>query len=395
VRVLVLSSVFPSSVRPSYGVFVRERALRVAEHCAVEVVAPIPWFPLNRWIRGKARSQAPRRELDGPLQVHHPRFFSLPAIGKTLDAFFYFLSLLFRLRRLRRRFRFDVIDAHFAYPDGAAAVLLGRALACPVMVTMRGNEVAIERFALRRWQIRFALRHAHVVTVSAALRDLALRLGAPAERVRVIPNGVDPSAFHPRDRRAAREILGLPKDRSIVVSVGAFVAGKGHELILDLLPGLHRAVPSVMYVAVGNTGGGESRLRQIRKRIEREGLDDYVRLAVDRPHSEIGLWLSAADTFCLATSREGCSNAILEALAVGLPVVTTDIPGNRELIRDGENGSLVPYFDGAAFTAAIVRALRRDWDAAPIRTTARTWDEVGREAVDALRHAARRPQPPG
>jgi len=386
VRVLVLSSVFPNTLRPSFGIFVRERSRRIATHCAVEVVAPVAWFPFNRLIRGRARSDVPYQEVDGELPVHHPRVFSLPAIGKSLDGLFYFFSVFFFVRRLRRRFPFDVIDVHFAYPDGIAAVLLGKAFSCPVVLTMRGNEIEAERFVLRRWQMGLAARRARVVVVGAGLRDLAARLGAP--QARVIPNGVDVSVFRPSDRRTARRALGLPQACRILVSVAAFVPRKGHEQILDLLPGLRRAIPALLYVAVGNPGGGESRLRCIEERVRREGLGDCVRLAVARPHGEIALWLAAADAFCLATEREGSSNAILEALACGLPVVTTDIPANREVIREGENGFLVPYFDAAAFSAAILRALEGDWDRRAIaRSVGRTWEDVAGEAVEELRAA--------
>jgi glycosyltransferase involved in cell wall biosynthesis len=386
VRVLVLSSVYPNASQPAFGTFVRQRVRAAARHCAVEVVAPVPWFPFNRIIRGSERSDVPHEEVDGGLRVHHPRVLSLPAVGKSLDAFFYFLSILVFVRRLRRRFAFDVIDAHFTYPDGVAAVLLGKALGCPVMLTVRGNEVVWQEFRLHRWQMQFALRRAHVVAVSNPMCDLALRLGA--RKVRVIANGIDAKLFFHRDQDAAREALDLPRGRPIVVSVGGFVADKGHELVVELLPKLRQTQPSVLYVAVGNPGGGESRLHQVRESVQRHGLEDCVRLIVARPHEEIGMWLAAADVFCLATRREGCPNAILEALACGLPVVTTDIPANREIIREGENGFLVPYFDGAAFRAALERALERDWDRAAISATmTRTWEDVGAQAAVELRAA--------
>jgi glycosyltransferase involved in cell wall biosynthesis len=143
-----------------------------------------------------------------------------------------------------------------------------------------------------------------------------------------------------------------------------------------------------MYVAVGNPGGGESRLRRIERRVRRDGLQDCARLAVARPHDEVAMWLAAADVFCLATSREGSPNAVLEALACGVPVVTTDIPGNRAIICDGENGFLVPYFNATAFRDALLCALDRDWDRAAIaRSMTRSWEQVGAEAAQELRLA--------
>ena len=138
-RVLVLSSVFPNPPQPNLGVFVRQRMRQVARHCDVVVAAPVPWFPMNRWIRGSRWAGIPWVEQQDGLTVHHPRVFSVPGFAKALDGFFYFASLLPFAVRLRRRFAFDVIDAHFAYPDGLGAVLLGRALHTPVVITLRGG----------------------------------------------------------------------------------------------------------------------------------------------------------------------------------------------------------------------------------------------------------------
>jgi glycosyltransferase involved in cell wall biosynthesis len=391
VRVLLLSSVFPNGLQPTYGVFVRERARHVAHHCEVRVVAPVPWFPFNRLIRGRQRSLVAHRETDGDFQVYHPRVFSIPAVGKFLDAVFYFASLYPFLRGLRREFPFDLIDAHFGYPDGVAAALLGRALGCPVVVTLRGNEAELESSALRRPQLRWALRSTRVIAVSEALRELAMRLGLAPERVRVIGNGIDTGLFHPADRRAARTKLGLPPDRPLLISVGAFVERKGHERVIDLLPELEQSLPGLLYVAVGIEGGGESRLDAIEQRVRL--LDGSVRLAVARPHEEMPIWLTAADVFCLATAREGCCNAILEALACGLPVVTTRVGGNAEIVRDGIDGFLVPYFDGPAFAAAIKKAFEHRWDREAIARQAATrrWQNTAAAVLEELEQARGEP----
>jgi glycosyltransferase involved in cell wall biosynthesis len=318
-------------------------------------------------------------ERDGEIRVHHPRIFSFPAVAKCLDGLFYFAGVLNYMRRLRRTFPFEVIDAHFAYPDGVAAVLLGKMFGCPVVLTMRGNEVQTCRFMLRRWQVRYALRRARLITVSESLRALAVTLGVPAERVRVIPNGVDSSRFHRADKQTARAELGLPLDRKILLSVGAFVAGKGHELIIDLLPELRRRYPGLVYVGIGGRGGTDSRLRAIQRRLRREGLEDVVRIEGMQPHDMIPRWLAAADVFCLASAREGCPNSVMEALACGTPVVVTKVGGVPEIVRDGEDGFVIPYFDGPAFARAIANALEREWDRDGIarRAAARTWEAAG------------------
>src|SRR5512146_1774735 len=108
-RVLVLSSVFPSRVRPTYGVFVRERMRHVASHCQILVVAPMPWFPFNRLIRGRELASVPLLETQDGIIVYHPRFVCVPGVAKSLDGLLCFLSLLPFLAWLKRRFPFQLI----------------------------------------------------------------------------------------------------------------------------------------------------------------------------------------------------------------------------------------------------------------------------------------------
>lgn len=400
-RVLVLSSAFPNPTRPAYGVFVRERARHVAEHCETVVVAPIPWFPFNRLFRGADRAGAPPVVRDGDLTVYHPRFLCVPAVTKCLDGLLYFLSLLPVVARMRRHFDFDLIDAHFSYPDGAAAVLLGRVFRRPVVVTLRGShDLRNAAFRLRRPQIRSALRAAaRVVAVSESLAKFAIELGVPAEQVRVIPNGVDPEQFAPGDRTAARAALGLPSDRRILLGIGNLLEGKGHHRILETLPAVIARRPDVLYVAVG---GSASRgyQRQLDDLVTRGGLAHHVRFVGSRPHQEVPCWLAAADLFCLATAAEGWSNAITEALACGVPVVTTRVGGNAEIVREGRDGFLVPYWDAEAFQGAMLTALDTRWDRQEISARARatgwtrTAEQVAQQFQEVLADGAA-PTPSG
>ena len=148
--VVTLSTLFPSAVRPQAGLFVRERMFRVARRLPLTVVSPIPWFPgqgLLRRLRPNYRPQPPRIEVQAGIEVHHPRFLALPGMGRCLDGWAIAAACLPLLRRLRREGRLDVLDAHFAYPDGFAAVWLGRRLGVPVTITLRGTEVPLSRAA--------------------------------------------------------------------------------------------------------------------------------------------------------------------------------------------------------------------------------------------------------
>lgn len=395
-RVLVISSVYPAGTRPTFGVFVHERVRHVASHCAVTVVSPVPWIPLNRWIRGREHAAVPLAEVLDGITVYHPRFLSFPRFGKALDALLYFLSVLPLVVRLRRSFCFDLIDAHFAYPDGVAAVLLAKVFGCPVTITLRGDEARVMKFRLRRFQIGFALRRARVVAVSDSLRQLAGDLGISPGAVQVIPNGVDDSCFRPLDRRQARRQLGLPLDRTILLGVGALIERKGHHRVLELLPEIAAQRPDVLYLAVGGAVPGNAHPRLLEKLIVEKGLEHYARIVPPQAHAEIPLWMAAADVFCLATRWEGWCNALMEALACGLPVVTTRVGGNAEFIRDGQDGLLVPYWNPQAFAAAVLKALVTNWDRRAIAARARTrsWRQVAERVVEEFIAAlAHHPEP--
>jgi glycosyltransferase involved in cell wall biosynthesis len=385
---LVLSSVFPSRARPTHGVFVRERARRVAAEADVVVVSPVPWFPFNRWFRGREYVDAPIVEQQEGLLVYHPRFFCVPAIGKCFDALLYFLCVLPFVAWIKRRSPFDVVDAHFTYPDGVAAVLLGRLLRCPTVVTVRGtHDIRSAGYALRRWQIRPALRSAAaVIAVSESLRRFVTSLSGREADVRVIANGVDRSRFIPADRGAARDRLGLPRERTVLLAVGTLTEGKGHHRVVEALPDLLKRRQDLLFVVIGDDGPDRRYRRLVEAAVARQGLSEHVRILGARPHTEIPLWMAAADVFCLATRSEGWCNAITEALACGLPVVTTRVGGNSEVVRDGRDGCLVPFWDEQAFQDAILRVLETRWDREEIarRAGGRGWDRAAGEVMAAF-----------
>jgi len=392
-RVLVLSSTFPSVNQPTRGVFVLERIRRLAKRCDVVVAAPVPWFPMNRWIR-KERATVPFLEHQDGLAVYHPRFFSLPRYGKSLDGALYFLSLIRFVARLRRSFPFEVIDAHFAFPDGLAATLLAKLFGCPVVVTLRGSIVRLSGYRLHRPQLRWALRHADRVTaVSESLKRVAVRLGLPADRVRVIPNGVDPTVFSPMVRPEARRLCGLPESATVLLTVAGIYEGKGQHAVIAALPFLVARYPEALYVMVGSPRPGETYQRRLQGAIRKLGLERHVLFAGPRPQAELRSWFSAADVSVLATQSEGWPNVLLESLACGTPVVATRVGGSPEIVRYGEDGLLVPYGDAAALRDALLRAVEQPWDRnALVRHAQRfDWNESVEQALDELNAALKKP----
>ena len=390
-HVVVFSSLFPSSVQPGAGLFIRERMFRVGAQLPLAVVAPTPWFPLQgllrRW-RSGFRPGAPRHEQQSGFDVWFPRWLSVPGVLKGLDGLFMALGALPRLWQLKRVGRLDLIDAHFGYPDGYAATLLGRWLNVPVTITLRGTEQRHAHDATIAPRLALALQRAtQVIAVSQSLRRVALGLGVAAEKVRVVGNGVDLQRFKPLGRSDARRMLGLPDDGPVLVSVGGLVERKGFHRVIELLPTLRARFPGLTYLVVGGSSPEGDMSAELLRQVGELGLGDAVRFLGPLPPDRIRVPLSAADVFVLATRNEGWANVFLEAMACGVPVVTTAVGGNAEVVCRPELGTVVPFDNADCLRDALYHALAASWDATAIRRHAEdnTWDRRVEELVDLFR----------
>ena len=353
-RLLTFSTLYPNAARPNHGVFVenRLRHLLASQEAVSTVVAPVPWFPsthprAGEWAR---HALAPAQETHHGIEVLHPRFPVVPKIGMTAAPFLLYWSMLPFIRRLQNEGRqFDLIDAHYMYPDGVAAVWLGKKLGLPVVVTSRGTDVSlIPQYPLPRRLIQGAIRGAAaLVTVSAALKTALVALGAPDQKVTVLRNGVDTSLFRPAaDRDSIRASLGLK--RKTLVSVGLLIDRKGHHRTIEAMSHL----PEHELLIAGE-GPERARLTAL---IEKLGLTDRVRLLGARPHDTLPALYSAADASVLASSREGWANVLLESMACGTPVVASNIWGNPEVVQTRDAGLIAPENTPEGI-AATVRAL--------------------------------------
>jgi glycosyltransferase involved in cell wall biosynthesis len=387
-RILSLATVFPSPAFPNHGLFVHERLQHLARRADVRVVAPVPWAQrLRRKLRVDVRAAE-----DAALPVERPTFVYVPRILKATDGAALAASVARAVRRIRRAFDFDVIDAHFGYPEGFAAVLLGRALDRPVSITLRGTEPTHARERLLRRALGWALRRADgLIAVGGPLGDLAARLGAARERIAVVPNGVDASTFRAVPRDEARRRLGvgddfLPEGARLLVAVGHLCPRKGFELLVEAAARLVREGREVRVAIVGGPGlEGDSR-PSIEAAIAATGMRGRVHMAGPADAPRVALWQAAADLAVLASDHEGCPNVVLEALACGAPVVATEVGNVRDILREGADGLIVTPRDVRALAAGLARALETDWDRGAIaaRAAARTWDRVAEEHLAAL-----------
>jgi len=385
-RILSLSLAFPNPAEPGLGTFVRSRLRHMLPMAEIKVMAPLALVDYAAIWAGTANAKVravPRQRWDQDMEVFHPRWLYTPGAG-ALNTVYLVASLLPKISRLRRGYRFELIDAHFGHPTAAAAALLSAAFHCPFVVTLRGDETRHATYALRRFWMRWALRRAcRVITVSERLRQFVIGLGVASGRVCTIPNGIDARIYFQRDRAEARAKHQIPENQLMLLSAGYLIERKGHHRVVRAVAALRRQGIAVELWIVGGPGR-EGRYEGTLHELVRElAVEPYVHFAGNVPAEVLAEYMSATDVFCLASNREGWPNVVNEALGCGAPVVASDVGGVPDLIPSPEYGTVVPIDDQAALESALRSALLKTWNRSAIAAwgQSRSWEQVAGEVM--------------
>ena len=370
---------------PSHGIFVenRLREFRALTGAQVKVIAPVPWFPSKNESFGSWSQWArvARKETRDGVEVFHPRYFLPPKVGMTYAATA--LERCFERaahRQLAEGWDFDLIDAHYYYPDGVAAVRVANMLNKPVVVTARGTDInLIPEFPRQRRMILDAAKRADLtITVAEALRAEMIRLGAMGEKIVTLRNGVNLENFRPLNQVDARQQLAAPSrstfdpqaDGPIIASVGHLIERKGHHLAIEAI---HQLPGAQLIIA----GDGPERAN-LDNQVKMSGLTDRVHFLGRKPHEDLSAVYSAADITVLASSREGWPNVLLESMACGTPCVATPVWGSGEVITAPAAGQLCTDRTPEAIAKTITAVMAAGIDRNKTRQYAEmfSWDET-------------------
>ncbi|MGH8068506.1 MAG: glycosyltransferase family 4 protein [Candidatus Entotheonellia bacterium] len=391
-RILTYTTLYPNAVQPHHGVFVEQRLRRVRAQGDVtfRVIAPVPWFPARhpRFGRFAGYASVPHFQARHGVPVSYPRYplipRVIPAVGRVAAPLLMAAATQAAVRKaMRDGFNFDILDAHYFYPDGVAAALIAQRLGKPLVITARGSDInLVPRYRLPRRMILWAAaRAAAIITVCQALKDELVKLGADAKKITVLRNGVDLELFRPEDPSEQRARLGLT--RPTLLSVGHLIERKGHHLAIQALPELG----DVDLLIVGQ-GREKARLQELVRSLD---VQSRVRFLGVVSQEELRRYYSAADVLVLASSREGWANVLLEAMACGTPVVATRVWGTPEVVSAPEAGVLVDE----RTPAALIKAVRQLLGRYPKRTAVRryaerfSWDETASAQFDLYRRIVR------
>ncbi len=328
---------YPSPAHPNRGTFVQQLVVAMVG-LGLRCTVIHPW-KLHEWVRERQMPQVHRPTCG--VQVIRPLTLSLS--NRRVGNMNTFALTHRQFRRAVWRglgnldAKPDALYGHFLYSAGEAAVWAGRKLEIPRFVAVgEGNLWTVKPLGVERARVDFKLLTGVLAVSSPLKRRLQSELMIPAAKIQVFPNGVDLDTFRPRPRDAMRQKYGFPRDSFLVIYVGNFIEPKGVQRVAAAIDG----VPGIGGIFVGSG--------PLRPQVSNVVFCDRV------PHELVPELLSAADCFVLPSDVEGSSNATLEALACGLPVVISDGEFNDDIVND-EVAVRVDHDDIGAIRSAILR----------------------------------------
>ncbi len=385
-RVLSLSTLFPSPQRPAFGKFVEYQMDAVAARGDVDLVVinplGIPPWPLSlREPYCSLAANPQKSDLNG-VTVFHPRFRLIPKIGADSNPDRISRAVMPLVKRLHAMRPFDLVDAQFFFPDGPAAARIANELDLPLSIKSRGGDILYWGQRPRALaQMRSAAdQAAGLLAVSTALRQDMIGLGMDGQRIMVHYTGLDHARFHPRPRAEARAQiaalagLAIPADGALLVATGALIAIKGQRLAIAALKELPGA-----RLALAGKGEDEAALRGLAAEL---GLVERVHFLGQVSHEVLPLLLCAADAAVLPSEREGLANAWVEALACGAPLVIPNIGGALEVVLRPSAGRIAAR-DPSSIAAAVRDLLAEPPAQAEVAANAArfNWDSNAAELV--------------
>lgn len=340
-NILFITS-YPSIFTPANSIFVYRLVQElVSLGCNITVIAPQQWRSkrsLLYELPGKKKYG-----LEGAI-VYRPKYFDFPnriGLGNFSVGRLNTLTYKWAVKRVIKDMDFkpNIIYTHFLYRGGPAAVNIAKDLAIPAVValgesSLEKHEYIFTKSAMRKTMEQFSA----IISVSEKNKRYCIeQLGISPQKITVIPNAINPSIFYPHNKEMVREQLGIPSDYFIVAFTGHYIERKGPLRLLQAIEKIHKT-KKVFGVFIGDG--------------EQEPFGDRVLFKGRLQQDEVARMLSAADVFALPTLNEGSCNAVAEAMACGLPIISSSIEAIEEQVNE-LNAILIDPEDVSAISKAI------------------------------------------
>lgn len=378
-RILVITNLYPNNLEPTRGVYNKQMVDELAKLCDLKVVAPVPWVPAGKIAKKLfSHSSISKKEVIDSIEVFHPKYFFIPKIGRLFYGFYFYLSLNGIIKKIYADFKFDLILASWVFPDGVGSFYIAKKLKVPIIVEALGSDINIyTKYWFRRKVIADVLSKCDkVIAVSSDLKNVITGIGVPAEKVKVVVNGVNSSVFSLIDKYQARKTLKLPVDVKIILFVGNLVPVKGLDYLLDAYNLVVSADKNVRLIMVGDGYLKPSLIKKAANyKVE-------VSFCGKVSHDDISLWLNASDVLCLPSLNEGCPNVILEGMACGIRIVASRVGGIPEMVNSYDRVELVEPKDIKHLSTALIKAVTSNENRDKNKNIlSRSWRNVAQEIL--------------
>ncbi|MBN2412658.1 glycosyltransferase [candidate division KSB1 bacterium] len=346
-KILVISHLFPNAGNKNYGIFFASYLIEMEKQgMDITVIVPTVWTPFFLKYFKKWKEYNHNIKL---INFKGIKTVTTPYLRITGNWFFRwaglsaFLSLKNKAKRLHQKNKYDIIYSHMFFPDGDVAVRLSRQLKIPAVCVGIGRDVNIIPNYYKGIYKRF-------VKICNQLDGTISYGQAVADKIDAISNKktlsvygvVDLNKFKPvASKNSLRKELGIPEDKTVVLYLSTFKKDKG---VYELLEAFKRVLKKCPNAILEICGWGIEKAGMIRY-IQENSLENEIKMIGSVDHEKVDLWMKACDLFVLPTYHEGMPNAVMEAMACGLPVLVSAVGGLPDAIGDSEGAVLIPPKD--------------------------------------------------
>lgn len=354
-KILFLSNEFPNSLQTGKGTFNCAMIQALAELHQTHVISPVAWIDeLSNLVKNKTllnRKWTPIDQSES-LSIEYPRFYYPPKIYRQHYDRFLNYSISKVLNKAISQFQPDIIFSYWLHPDGQVAVKTAREHGIPAVVMSGGSDVLmLTRNKNRKRAIKKVLQQADgIITVSKDIMQAVKELGIQPDKINTVYRGVNRCLFSPGNQQEARQRLGIPQDRKIIVSVGRLEPVKGHTVLLDACQKISKQkTPFTCYVL-----GNGSLKTKLTNKTKEYGLEEYFQLKGPQQQLRLVDWYRAADIIALPSQSEGIPNVLLEAISCGKSFIASRVGGIPE-IADPNCDQLVTPDNPDALAKGIIK----------------------------------------
>jgi len=368
IKLLVITHSFPTKNNPVAAIFLLNQLKELKKYCEIKVVYPYAYVPKIKIFNPYYRfSKVPSKERVGGIEVYHPRYIMIPRMlfkltllhfYLAIESFFSYLASKKITEKIAEEWDPDIIHLHGVLGEGLLGRRLKRKYKKPLLITTYGDD--INRYLEQmpsNFLVRSALKISDAIICQSRFLQNEIEKRISGKKFFVVPMGALLDKFKPKGKNNARKVLGLPKDKKIILFIGHLFERKGVEYLISALKLVLKKEKNILCCIIGS-GHSEDKLKKMALDLD---LDSYINFLGQKTHNEIVTYMHACDIFVLPSLSEGLPVVLCEALAAGKPVVATKIAGTPELVTK-DVGFLVRPKDPNDLSEKIILALNKKWD---------------------------------